>query len=124
MRERQESAVNVKEGLPAPGYARRKLESDRTTTTARVLATIRDTSRMNDERLYIQISTDEKMTCGEKPGSEADAGEEESLIAEIAHELGIREHSTRVDRKFSVVARGTCRSDDRFDTVGIRVDKI
>jgi hypothetical protein len=124
MRERQESAINVKEGLPAPRYVRRKLQSDRTTTTVRVLTTIGDTSRMNDERLYIQISTDEKMTCGEKPGSEADAGEEESVIIEIAHELWICESSTRVDRKFSVVARGSCRSDDRFETIRIGVDEI
>jgi hypothetical protein len=78
---------------------------------------------MNDERLYIQISTDEKMTCGEKPGSDADAGEQESLISEIAHELGICESSTRVDRKFSVGARGSCRSGDRFDTIRIGVDE-
>jgi hypothetical protein len=44
MRKRQKSAINIKEGLPAPGYARRKLQSDGTTTTVRVLAAIRDSS--------------------------------------------------------------------------------
>lgn len=44
MRERQESAINIKEGLPAPGYTRRKLQSDGTASTVRVLAGIRDTS--------------------------------------------------------------------------------
>jgi hypothetical protein len=46
------------------------------------------------------------------------------LILEIAHELGIREHSTRVDRQFSVGARGSYRSGDRFDTIRTYVDKI
>jgi hypothetical protein len=79
---------------------------------------------MNDKRLYIQIPADKKMAGCEKPRSEADASKEKSLILEIAHELGIREHSTRVNRKFSVVARGSCRSDSRFDAVRIDVDKI
>jgi hypothetical protein len=79
---------------------------------------------MNDKGLYIQIPADEKMAGCEKPRSEADASKEESLILEIAHELGIREHSTRVDRKFSVTAWVTCRSGDRFDTIRTDVDKI
>jgi len=98
MRERQESAINIKERLPAPHYTRRKLQSDGTTSTVRVLAAIRDTSPMSDKRLHIQIPADEKMAGCEKPRSEADASKEKSLILEIAHELGICEHSTRVDR--------------------------
>src|SRR5215472_256369 len=43
MRERHESAVNIKEGLPAPAYTRCKLQSDATATAVGILAAIWDT---------------------------------------------------------------------------------
>ena len=79
---------------------------------------------MNDQGLYIQVPADEKMAGCENPRSETDASKEKSLILEIAHELGIREHSTRVDRQFSVMAWVTCRGGGRFDTIRTDLNKI
>ena len=46
------------------------------------------------------------MLRGEKARSKPDAGKEQSLIFEIAHDLGIGESPTGVDREFSIVGRG------------------
>lgn len=64
------------------------------------------------------------MRRGEEPRSRADTGKEQSLTFQIAHDLGIGERSTRVDRKFPVGMRRWWRDDSRFCGIGTDVNKI